>query len=542
MRATCVDYRQLPAQNPLFLDFLYDFEKVESFYSFPSGLDQLKRRAQWVLEQGNRYPRQTLVSLLRSFNKRIGCGEAALENVERLESPRGLTILTGQQVGLFGGPALAVYKAATTILAARALEQEGYSVVPVFWLAADDSDFQEAASTTFLGEHAEPVEIRYPRTHAKIHRMVGTVLLSEVDECLRQLQQRTPTADHKSFVIHLLRQSYRADRTFSEGFAAWMSRLFQDYGLVLFDPLSPGFRRQVQPAVARAVEKRTEILRSLHEHARQLRERGLQPQVAVDGTETLLFWVEGNNRYKLEFLNGCFSAKRRPSRLAEEELLGALRASPERLGHNVLLRPILQDHFFPVVVYVGGPSEIAYYSQVRAICNAWGIETEIFPRAGITLVDRKSQRLLNKYKFRVTDLFDSTGLELAGRVLAKEDAGQVLEGLTGVKDQLIGGLAALKPALGKTDPPLSQMMDGAQKKILYQIEKVERRFVANQREHQSHLGRHLDYLYARLLGRRRLQERSINFNQFLMEEGPGLVGRLMSEMKPFCKAHQILYV
>jgi uncharacterized protein YllA (UPF0747 family) len=280
----------------------------------------------------------------------------------------------------------------------------------------------------------------------------------------------------------------------------------------------------------------------LTERADLLRQKGFSPQVKVSDSESLIFWTEGDKRYKLEYRGkGSYEKKTDLSvKLSQEALLGAL--GDEHLAPNVLLRPILQDHLFPTVAYVGGPSEVAYFAQIGAISSFWDQKMAVVPRAGVTIVDRKSQRLLKKYGIVASDLLQLTSEEIARKVLQASDAGKILDQLEGVQREMKVLLQSLQDGLQAADPTVAEMLVGTEKKIYYQIEKIQKRFVSNHRTRADNFGQHLDYLYSRLYPKGKLQERVVNFNQFLSEEGMSLVERLMKNVNPLCPGHHLIYL
>ncbi|MEE8350010.1 MAG: bacillithiol biosynthesis cysteine-adding enzyme BshC [Acidobacteriota bacterium] len=544
MNVECLDYRDLPGQHPLFSQYLYDYDSVGSFYPEPACLDleSLKQRADSVINNPPSFPRDQLVELMKAFNQKVGAGEETFRNLEKLKSSQAVVVVTGQQTGFLGGPAFTMYKALTAIRLTQLLNEEGYCAVPVFWLASDDSDFQEVHSTFFFGEDEEPFPVRYPDVDADRSRMAGTVSLEKVEECLKYLQTRGLKGEFQSEVLDMLRETYSPNHVFSEGLGAWLSRLFEPYGLVLFDPLTPGYKRNLKSLFHTAVNQRRDIVQALIQRADLLREKGFDPQVRVVDSESLIFWKEGDKRYKLEYgEKGGYEKKTDLSvRLSEEELLKEL--DDEHLAPNVLLRPILQDHLFPTVAYVGGPSEVAYFAQIGAISPFWNQEMAVFPRLGVTIVDRKSQRLLKKYGISASDLLKLTSDEVAHKVLQGRDSGKLLKQLELVQGSMRAQLKSLRDEFQEVDPTVAEMLVGTEKKIDYQIEKIEKRFVSNYRTRTENLGQHLNYLYSRLYPMGKLQERVVNFNQFLAEEGPSLVGRLMEAVNPLCPSHHLIYL
>lgn len=545
MKAECIDYRQLPGQNPLFLEYLYQYDRVSSLYSCPVHLnpERLKSRADSVLRNPPPYPRDQLVQLLTEFNRRVGAGEQVFRNLEKLKSPMTLAVVTGHQLGFFGGPAFAVYKAITAVRLAQILEEEGYSAVPVFWLASDDSDFQEVRSASFFSNEGALFSVSYPGPRKNDARMVGTVSLGAVGECLHRLEKRGPEGEFHAQVLKMLQETYTRTRSFQEGLGSWLAYLFGSHGLILFDALLSGYRSAVPSLFAVAIEKRRAIVEALQERAEMLKEKGFHPQVRVEDSESLIFWMAGQKRYKLEYAEEGYSNKRRQSlKFSQRQLLNELDSGVENLGPNVLLRPILQDHLLPTVVYVGGPSEVAYFAQVNAISPFWNMEMAVFPRVGITVVDRKAQRLLKKYELQVSDVLNLTPEEVIQNVVQKTESTQIVHRFDRLQGDLESDLESLRADLGRTDPTVAGMLEGAQRKILYQMEKVQKRFVANHWNRRADFGHHLDYLYSRLYPNAKLQERVINFNQFLGEEGPHFIERLMGVVNPFCASHQVIYL
>jgi bacillithiol biosynthesis cysteine-adding enzyme BshC len=483
------------------------------------------------------------VELTLEFNQRVGASQEVFQNLEKLRSSKTLAVVTGQQPGFFGGPAFTVYKALTAVRLAQILNEEGYSAVPVFWLASDDSDFHEVQSTSFFDPAGGLFSVSYPDPRTNSSRMVGTIPLNAVEECFSHLQEQGPKGEFQKEVLQILQDTYPPTRNFREALGAWLSHLFRPYGLVLFDALLPQYKQGLGSLFSVAIEKRQEIVRALRTRAEVLKEKGFEPQVRVQDSESLIFWTEGEDRYKLEHGADQYQKKTgTPLQLSEQQLLEELGKQAERLTPNVLLRPIVQDHLFPTVAYVGGPAEVAYYAQICSISPFWNKEMAVFPRVGITLVDRKSQRLLKKYGLKVTDVLQRTPQEISRRIVEGNDPEKILEKLEHVQEELKIALKSLENDILKIDPTVAEMLGGAEKKILYQIEKIQRRFVANHQNQQENFGQHLDYLYSHLYPKGRLQERVLSFNQFMSEEGPHLVERLMDEINPFCPSHQVIYL
>lgn len=544
MKSECLDFRSLPGQNSLFLSYLYDFEKISRFYSnWPLTPHTMTERIETAARL-KRFPRSRLMPSLTDWNRKLGAGKRVFDNLKRLESADCLAVVTGQQVGLFGGPSYAVYKAASAIRLTQLLQEKGVAAVPVFWLAADDSDFQEIRSSTFFSARETGLEeVRYPGSPDRVEQMVGTVELAAVESCLQELEKHLGKNEFSSRILSMLYESYSPASSFRAAFAGWMSTLFQEWGLIVFDPLHPGHRQDLGDFFSIAVENRQALLDKLLQRNQELRKAGFEPQVHVEASETLLFWIEGKNRFKLEYQNGRYKAKGRKSvQFTEAELLECVARNPGAFGSNVLLRPILQDYLFPTALYVGGPAETAYFAQVSPLAPFWGLESTIFPRASFTIVDRKCQRYLRKYHLSVKEIVSGDSHHWTEKILRDSSAGEILKDFDKVEDTLRMKLAELKGRFREEDRTVAEMLGNAEGKVFYQLEKVKNRFVENYRTRSKYLQKHLNYLQSHLKPGGHLQERTVNFNQFLSQEGPQLVSSLIEHLYPFCFSHRVWYL
>jgi bacillithiol synthase len=543
MRTQTIEYRRLAAQNPLFLNLLDGGPESVSFAAPILEAKGLRDRAERLRTEGRVFPREEVAGLLQKFHHRLGSSDTVLRNIDRLRSSSTLCIVTGQQVGFLGGAALCVYKALTAIMLADRLSSDGFDVVPVFWLASDDSDFQEVRSTNFLDREGDLLRLVYPGPGQNDQRMAGNFPLTDVQPLLERLEQEALEGDFRAEVVDLLRRTYRADRTFREGFAAWLDALFGDHGLILFDPLEEGYKAAVESVFQTAVTRHQEILSELGGVDSLLRSSGFTPQVQIGPTDTLLFYAKDFRRFKIDRVDGEYrirDSNRAP--MSECEMQTEIHRNPDTFSPNVLLRPILQDSLFPTVAYVGGPAEIAYFSQIASICRFWDVAPAICPRIGATIVDRKAQRYLKRFGLSAERILEQDPLYTLRGILSGKPSGQVLEDLTELKAHLANRLGSIRQNIDAVDPAVGLMLHRAQNKIFYQIEKVESRFLQNRRRRSDEVGLKLGYLYDYLSPDQKPQERILNFNQFLIQEGVQFIPRLKEALEPFSKEHQIIYV
>ncbi len=541
MDSVCLPFSILPGQNPLFIDFAHHFPRVRDFFHPPPLEDSAIEHRLDRARRSYQISRGPFSAALTAYNRTLCGGPLLDQHLKSFQSEDCVAVVTGQEVGLFGGPSFTVYKAATAIRLAAQLREQGVQAVPVFWLASNDSDFEEIRRSHFVDSNHDLLSVTFPDAPEDPYQMAGTVELSSIRECLDQLRSGVRSSPFADSVLDRLTQDYHPSGTFRKGFARWISRLFREYGLIVFDPLMGGYGSLLSHFFEIAVTKREPLIETLLERNCRIDEAGYEPQVWIDSSESLLFLLDGSRRYKLIWRNGRYHAKERPSlSFSTAELLELARQEPHRMGVNVLLRPILQDYLFPTAFYVGGPSEIAYFAQLNAIADHWELEPVILPRAGFTIVNSRDQRYLRRHHIQPLDVLQKPMDTLTEIVLRETRQGQTLEQIDSVAGELRGKLVELQELIHGSDPTVSAMLDKTRDKMLYQLEKVKARFIANHRRTAPSLRKHVDHLLTHLRPMNTPQERVLNFNHFLMDLGPGFLPEITDLIDPFCFSHRLV--
>ena len=141
MKAHCLPFSQIPHTTRLFTDFLAYPPKVQPFYPrSPYFAEWAKEEAASISYDASR--RERVAGILERQNKSWDASPKTLANLDRLRKGAA-AVVTGQQVGLFGGPMFAIYKALTAVKLADEATADGIDAVPIFWLATYDHDLAE---------------------------------------------------------------------------------------------------------------------------------------------------------------------------------------------------------------------------------------------------------------------------------------------------------------------------------------------------------------------------------------------------------------
>ena len=534
VKAQCLPHAQIPHTSRLFLDFLSDFPKVQQFYS------SSPYSSEWQKPPRRHYDpeRRTRVSaILERQNHAWGASEKTVANIARLRDG-AFAALTGQQVGLFGGPLFALYKALSAVKMAEQATNSGVDCVPVFWLATNDHDLAEVNHTTFPGPGGSLQLLTAP-SHGVEDAPVGTIHFG--DEIAGVVQAAAELLGD-SPVTGMLRESYRAGENLGSAFARLFARLFADWGVILLDPCDPEMQAIAAPIYRAAIEHAAEIDDALLERGKALEQAGYHQQVKVTPSSTLLFTLHEGARIpihrrlngnSMEFLVGDRT-------LSQQEVLEQIAAAPHQFSPNVLLRPIVEDYLLPTLCYTGGTAEVAYFAQVAVVYECLlGQVTPILPRFSSTLVEPKLQGLLERYDLTLADVFageETLREKIAARILppelqsAFERAGATLE----------TSLAEIRKALVRLDKTLAEAADNAGSKMQHQLESLRGRAARAELRQSEIAGRHAQQLSASLYPNKTLQERELAGVAYLARHGMDLLRELYATLHTDCHDHQVI--
>jgi len=526
MECSCVRQTDLPHTSKLFADLVYNFDRVHDLYPWPpNSLEAIEQAAQAARFAFPDDRRAAIVHALTPLNQ----GNPSLE---KLAQPGVVAIVTGQQVGLFSGPAYTVYKALTAIKIARSLEARGISAVPVFWLATEDHDLAEVDHAWVFGADHTPTRLHAQSPAKNGTRPVGGVVLEDLPLTgLRVALEGLPFADE---AFALAERAYQPGESMGSAFARLIRELFAPYGLLLIDPMDTGVRAVAAPFMADAVARMPELVEALIVRTGELTARGYHAQVLVDKQTSLAFLLEDGHRLALRHANGEFVAHHR--KWTAQEL--ATRAA--ELSPNALLRPVLQDYLLPTAAYVGGPAELAYLAQSRVLYDKLlGRQPVAFPRAGFTLLDERAAKRMHRYKLNLTGLFTSDQV-LRESMSAQLVPAELRARLAATEQAVAGALDTLSADLGRFDVSLNGALSTSRRKIEYQIGKIGRKTASQIMARDAQAAADAKSLSGLVFPEKHLQERLYSIVPFLAKFGPGLIADLYQQVNIDDPDHRLL--
>jgi len=539
MKSQCLPFQQIPHTTRLFLDYLSYTPSVRSFYPrSPIFSEWVKDESKRVVYDGAR--RGNVSEILERQNRAWGASPKTLANIERFK--RGaLAAVTGQQVGLFGGPLFSIFKALTAVKLAEEATTAGVDCVPVFWLATEDHDLAEVNHVALLSEHGLPERLAVD-SHAVDDAPVGAVKFGPEIE---PVAERAAALLGDSEVATWLREAYRPGESLGSAFALLFARLFADFGVILLNPVEKDFHDLAKPLFRAAIERVSELDEALLARGKALEAAGYHQQVKVTSATTLLFEVKDGARTVVRRKNngandGAFAVGE--ERSSSNELVERIEETPETFSPNALFRPVVQDYLLPTLVYTGGAAEVAYFAQAAVVYEKLlGRVTPILPRFSATLLDAKAERILTRYQLGLPEVFQ--GPEKVREVIAARSLPPDLQVRFSEAYASVGqSMAALRESIGKLDSTLIDTAESTRSSMSHQIDRLRARVARAEQQRNDVITRHADALSHALFPNKVLQEREVAGVSFVARYGPELLANLYQHVRPDCHDHQVIEV
>jgi bacillithiol biosynthesis cysteine-adding enzyme BshC len=543
-----LDYRKLPASSggftDLFFDYLNDYQTVSEFYprNFRDATSYGKVIQEVNLDASHR---EVLADVLREQNTAFGVRQKTLDHITMMRKGTTYAVVTGQQVGLFGGPLYTIFKTVTAVRLAEWLKGKYpfHDFVPVFWLEGEDHDFPEMNHTSLLDGENKPVRIEYLHGEELPDRNLGPVgelvLNQALAATMTSLENALQKTEFTAGLLQKIRECYAEGKTFNQAFVSWMLHLFPDQGIVFISPNHPRLKRLLTPMFQKEIHTFPETSQLVITQSAEL-EKTYHAQIKAKSIN--LFFFHKGGRYLIEPRETDFSLRGTRHFIPKDDLEKIARETPELLSTNVILRPIAQDMLLPTVSYVAGPSEVAYHAQLTPVYREFGIpQPVIYPRASASFVEERLRRVMEKYSL---DLYEFYGD--ANKVTSK-----VVEQISEVKLDHIFASAArrlheslneLRFGLKEVDPTLLGAFEGVTSKIDINMGVLKEKAVASQKRRNETAVRQIERAVNGLLPNGGLQERELNIIYYLNKYGPEVVKKILIDLDITAYGHQILTV
>ena len=540
-----VDVRRFPWIRRLAADYAYDFRSVAPFFS-----GNPAESAAWAdaiaRTQGYERRREDIAGVIAAQQERRGAPPEARTAGALLADRRTVAVLTGQQAGLFGGPVFTLLKALTALkLAEQVSRDHKVPTVAVFWIDAEDHDWEEVRSCTVFDDQLTTKTVSLPARPNADPSPVATIQLdAHISAAIDELATVLPPTPFRDGLIAELRRAYAPGIGMAEAFGRWIEHVLGPRGLVVYDSSDAASKPLVARVFRHELSTTGQTVKLASLAGSDLIARGYHAQVQGSGNDgdsaAALFHIDADGRRAIRRQDGHFVVGEH--RYPAGAFIAEAADKPSAFSPNVLLRPIVQDTLFPTICYVAGPNELAYLGQLRGVYAHFGVPMPLmYPRASATLVDSAALRFLTKYKLPLEALQAQDEAAL-NELLKAQIPPVVEESFTQTTQAIESQMMRLVDAIPAIDPTLEGAARSTLGRMQHDLQTLHGKMIQAAKRRDETLRRQFIHARALAFPSGHAQERTIGFIAFLNQYGPVLVDRLDEELPVDLGRHWIVTV
>ncbi len=448
--------------------------------------------------KGEHYPianRKVLVEVLEEKYSGISCSEKTSGNLASLKRETTFTVTTGHQLNVFTGPVYSIYKMLHTIRLAEELNvlYPEIHVVPVFWMASEDHDFEEIRSVEVFQQR-----FNWDTNETGAVGRMSTNGLEELKKAIRNLFGNESTPELDEFF-----DAYKGEN-YGQAFFNLIHWLFDRYGMIIVDGDDARLKSCFTTVFANELRHQNAFL-EVQKTNEQLIKEGCKLQ--VNPREINLFYLSEGRRDRIEMKDGKVSLSP-DKRVSLEIALKEIQQHPERFSPNVILRPVYQETILPNLCYIGGVGEMAYWIQLKGVFERYNVPYPIItPRVSMLWIDAVTAKKMSKIDMPLDHVFREVAA--IKKEYVQQHAPEILD-FTRVDSLLDALQVSISAQAQKIDVNSEKLTAAEMVRLTKQIDNLkEKLFKAVKQQHEVHLLQ-IDQIIARLFPSGSLQERNMN--------------------------------
>ncbi len=428
------------------------------------------------------------------------------KNLGLLSEENTFTVTTGHQLNLFSGPVFFIYKILQTIKTAKFLNQQfpENNVVPIFWLASEDHDFEEI-------NHFK-TETEFYEISAKSGGAVGRIKVEE-DDFISHFEAEFKNAPFGEELISLVKKTYQKGNTLSEATKVLVQELFSDYGLLVLDGDDPALKAQMK-AIFKEELLEQQLFKTTGETVQDLSDQ--YGKVQVNPREINLFYLS-KTRNRIEFRQGLYRIVDTDISFSQKEILEELENHPEKFSPNALLRPVYQENILPNLAYIGGNAEIMYWLELKNYFQAIHVPFPLLiPRVSLLYLKEKTFVKIEKSALKISDFFGDFEALKNQEILEDHP---VIALLGEQENRLSTQFEELIQAAAITEKTFGNLVDAEKTRQLKSFGRMRKRLLRAEKIKQNEKLNRLDNIYLKVHPGKKWQERTLNFSVFYSDFG-----------------------
>ncbi len=501
-----LNFRDTGLFSKLIVDYVEGNPQISPFYSTPPTIEGFKKAI--AAKDFAKSNRNTLVEVLNEQYSTIDTPTQVKQNIDSLLDDKTFTVTTGHQLNIFTGPLFYIYKLVATINIAKKLNETypDYKFVPVYWMGTEDHDYEEI-------NHLYIKNKRY-EWQTDQRGATGRFTTEGLEEVLNQLPGRK----------EVFRKALKNHNRLSDVVRDYVNELFGNEGLVSIDADDPRFKKEFLPVIKDELfEERSHTL--VEEQSMALDKAGYKQQ--LQPRELNLFYLVDGLRSRIVKEENGFSVVDTDLKFTDEEIHKLLESNPERFSPNVILRPVYQETILPNLAYIGGPSELAYWFQLKTVFDHFNLAFPILmPRSFVMYIGMSTCHKIKKLEVDFGDLFLREDIFI-NKYIKSHSNGQL--NIEEAKEQLKTIYNELKEKAANVDKSLGALVESEQIKGAKSISRVEHKMMKAEKRKRADELRMLEEIYANLYPGGVPHERKENI---LSVEDPAFIEQLLELLSP----------
>lgn len=497
--------------------------------------------------QKRTFHREELTSVLKKMNEDWDASAETLAQIERLRDEKSVVVIGGQQAGLLTGPLYTIHKLISIIKYAKEQEEKlNIPVIPVFWIAGEDHDYDEinhVFTATQSGLNKRVISQEEWRKKSITHIPLNKDLTKQwIKEVFYDLVETTYTKNLSETIFNIVEQS----ETFVDFFARFIFQLFGSEGIVLIDSADENLRHIESEVFTQLIERQEYIAEAIFNTSQKVHYEGYSVQVDVSEHDGNLFYRDHNDeRILLIKKNSKWVGKHDEVSFTTDELLDIAKNNPSRLSNNVMTRPLMQETLFPTLAFVAGDGEISYWALLKDAFTAFDLNITmppILPRLSMTLVTERIYKLMASRNLDPAYIVNNGCSKLKMNWLSTQQNPPINllfdQAETDIKD-IHTSIQTLATSIG---PDLGAEAERNLDNILRELHYMKNRTIQQlQQKYVQQLSKFQEVQLA-LRPNEQLQERVHNIISILNECGFSFIKEILEREIPFTKDHHLIYM
>jgi len=513
MKRLPVDFSKTSSFPKIFLDYIDRKDTLSRFYKYTPDISSFKK----VIEDKSKEAinRQILVEVLREQNKNLGApNEIQLAAIDSLLSDKTFTVTTGHQLCIFTGPLYSIYKILSTIKLAQELKKQypDCNFVPVFWMVTEDHDFEEINHINIFGKKiAWNPSGEQEALAGKV--AVGALKCDGLDALIEEVKGVLGESENAVYLLNLFRSVYFQGASLADATRVIMHKLLGKYGLVILDASDKRLKKLYTDVMKEDVLKSS----SCNYVNKTIEQFGADYKAQVHPREINLFYLDKGARNRIVKEGEGYIVLNSDKKFTEAQLLSEIDSAPENFSPNVVLRPLYQERILPNVAYVGGPGEISYWLEYKAMFEHFRVNYPVLVLRNCAMwLDEGSVAKIEKLGIKPEDVFAETESLIKLFLERNFDHAFSLEEET---KQIVSMFSSIGERVGEVDVTLKGTVEAEKQKQLNALKALEDKITRAQKKKHEISVNQVRKLKEKLFPENTLQERYENFMPYYLKYG-----------------------